>query len=176
MEDLLVEALIAVCLLVAAVIVALIAKALISRSQGASADGGEVLAVSEGSSDAAPAASGGEPEPKMPPKEESEPQRLARTEKELAERESRAKAEKIRELAEREKVLRKREVEVAAEPPKQQEPVDDLLEERKRMQEMIKRAEERYAAGELEEKNFKRIASDYQQQILDLDIKLKKRH
>jgi type IV secretory pathway VirB10-like protein len=112
--------------------------------------------------------------PTAPPKQETEAQRLARMEKELSARDAKAKAEKVRELQEREKVIRKRKQE-EAKPQAEETPKDNLVSERARLQDLIKKAEERYYGGELEEKNFKRIVSSYQQQIIDLDITLRKK-
>ncbi|MFH1055174.1 MAG: hypothetical protein V1744_03645 [Candidatus Altiarchaeota archaeon] len=111
---------------------------------------------------------------KPPPRQESEPQRLARTEKELGEREARLKAERVKELKERENVIQKREDEEKT-PPKQEPRLDELEAQRKKTQELIRKAEERYYAGELEEKSFKMIVSNYQKQLLDLGIQMKKR-
>jgi hypothetical protein len=115
--------------------------------------------------------------PEAPARQESEPQRLARMEKELAERDAKAKAEKIRELQERERIIKRRQQEdilvaASAEP---EEPKDEILKERQKILDLIKKTEERYAGGDMEEKSFKRILSDYQQQIIDIDIQLRKR-
>ena len=114
--------------------------------------------------------------PEPPPRKESDRERLTRMEKELSEREERVKSEKIRELEERERLIKDRgeEDSMPPEPVPEGEEVD-LESERARLQDLIKKTEESYAAGELEEKNFKRIISDYQQQIVDLDVKLKRR-
>jgi hypothetical protein len=116
----------------------------------------------------------------VPKQPETEQQRLTRMERELAEREAKAKAERVRELAEREAVIKRRQDEEASSakpdaPPEPAKPQDELLDERARVQDLIKRAEESYSSGVLEEKNFKRIVSSYQQQIIDIDIQLKKK-
>jgi hypothetical protein len=164
-------------LLVIVALSALILKALIGGGAARGAD--MVLASStqtaNGPSNPPAGGSDGDDEPEEAPvREESESQRLTRTEKELGEREAKMKAEKIRELQEREKVVKRREDEEKA-PPEPQKPKDELTSEKARLMDLIRKAEERYASGELEEKNFKRIVSSYQQQILDLDIQLKKR-
>jgi len=110
-----------------------------------------------------------------PGKPENEQQRLTRMEKELAAREAKVKAQKIKELQERESVIRQKEAEEKVAPPQKAEPAEDLAAQRGRVQEMIKKAEDRYYAGELEERNFKRIISEYQQDLIDIDIKMKKR-
>ncbi len=109
-------------------------------------------------------------------RQESESERLKRTEKELAERESKVKAERIRELRERESVIKRRETDEAAKPVAADAETDTgrLRAERERLEEMVKKAEERFASGELEERNYKMIVSDYQAQILDIDVKIRR--
>jgi len=179
MAELVLEALIWAGLLVIVVLVVLIFKALSSKPALPSGD----MALASSGSQSAPSGGddGDKPQetPSGPPVEESEAQRLVRMEKELAEREAKMKAERVSELTERERILlRRRGEEQAAQGQRQEqtpEERDELTSERGRILELIKKAEERYANGELEEKNFKRIVSNYQQQIIEIDIQLKKR-
>ncbi|MBD3388264.1 MAG: hypothetical protein GF416_04220 [Candidatus Altiarchaeales archaeon] len=114
-----------------------------------------------------------------PPEKETEQQRLKRREKELAEREARVKAEKLKRLAEREHVIRRREEEEAAAKAQQKvksQPGDRewIESEKQRIQELIHKAEERFNAGGLTEDHFKKIVAEYQNQLIDLDIRLKR--
>ncbi len=155
----------AVGALVAAGLIVLILRALVGRrgrgftEETAFREAAEETAVKE------------QPKPEPPPKPKSERERLSEREKQLADREAKLKAEKVKELEEREKVIGRKEDEVKGVPP---EEVLRLEAERKRIQELIRKAEERFAGGGLEEKNFKRIVSDYQQQLIDIDVKLKR--
>jgi len=114
---------------------------------------------------------GVEDEPEGEP--ETETERLARIERELAEREAKSKAEKVSELEERAKIIHKKESETDAPDPPSPD-IARLSEEKKQIEGLIKKAEARFDSGELEEKNFKMILLDYQNQIVDLDIKLRK--
>ncbi|MBU0762180.1 MAG: hypothetical protein KKD39_04085, partial [Candidatus Altiarchaeota archaeon] len=106
-----------------------------------------------------------------PPRQETERERLERMEKELAMRAEKVKNEKITELEEREKFIFHKNTPTHPAKPK---PVDNLLSEKNRLHSLITKAEESYGRGEIEEENFKRIVSDYQKQILDVDVKIKK--
>jgi uncharacterized membrane protein len=173
MMDMLMQALTIAGLLAILALIALIAKALWEGRGGQELQAEQAFEEAREASEEA--LGGRKPEPK--PGRESDAQRLARVERELAEREDKAKKEKMADLAEREHVIKMREVE-EAKPPAPPEPEDtlktqELEKTRGRIIELMGKAEERYAAGELEESNFKRIMSDYQQQVLDLDVKLK---
>jgi hypothetical protein len=119
-------------------------------------------------------ADGSLPAEDSPPEEsgapESEAERLRRIENELKDREQKRKAEKIRELEERENIICQREREVHH--PIERPPTQELETEKIRVQDLIRRAEESYFMGDIEEANYKRIMEDYQRQLLDLDIKI----
>jgi len=171
MEALL-DGLIALCLLAVLALIILILRELLSKRLHPEAvevhdDAGENTATKSGED---------KPTERPYAREETESERLTRTEKELAERESKSKAEKIRELRERESVIKRREADEAVNPKDAEAETDTgrLRAERERLEDLIKKAEERFAAGELEERNYKRIVSDYQAQILDIDVNIKR--
>ncbi len=120
--------------------------------------------------------------PKRTPEPEpaTEQERLELTRKKLAEREKRMKDEKISELKQKENLIGRKKDEnetltYAPPPHNQTTPLTEQLEkDKQKIQELITKAEQRFEQGELEEKNFKSIISDYQKQIIDLDIKIKK--
>ncbi len=105
---------------------------------------------------------------------ETERERLLRMETELAEREAKLKAEKVADLEARESYINKRNIEKAEDEPFASDELLKLTEEKKHLQELVKKAEQRFDSGDLEEKNFKMIVSDYQDQIIDIDVKLRK--
>lgn len=55
-----------------------------------------------------------------------------------------------------------------------QERLDEVRNKRNRVRRMIELAETRYREGKMSEKNFRRIVSDYQKQLIDLDIEEKR--
>jgi hypothetical protein len=169
-EDIL-DALIVAGVLAVLALIILILKAALEKRTREGPD--QVLASDKGLGGGEPA-KGDEPQaPLAPPRQESETQRLTRVEKELAGREAKTKGEKLKELLERERLIRMRNEESAQEPAKASQPQDELVGERARVEELIAKAEERFNLGELEEKNFKKIVSDYQEQIIDIDVKLR---
>ncbi|MFH0863230.1 MAG: hypothetical protein V1875_09430 [Candidatus Altiarchaeota archaeon] len=178
MLEWLAEALTVIGLLASLALIILILKALIEK--GGKSTHGDVLAVSQvNDTDSNPPEAEEFDREEAPARQESESQRLARTEKELAERDAKVKAERVRELQERERLIKRRETDDAAvaapaasEPDGQKE---ELSKERQRILELIKKTEERYANGEMQESSFKSILSDYQRQIIDIDIKLRKK-
>jgi hypothetical protein len=100
---------------------------------------------------------------------ESERDRLSRLERELQEKYDQVKSEKIRELEEREKLMSN-----SMNPPKKSDEAQAFTSEKAKIQSLIRKAEESYETGELEEENFKKIVSDYQSHIVELDIKIKR--
>lgn len=115
------------------------------------------------------------------PKKESEItlEELARREKKLFERESKIKDGMRRELEEKGvKIERKRlgglvenELDkIEDERNKQLEMLDGFKNERKRILRLMEAAEKRYGNGELKEKNFRIIMSDYQKQLIEIDV------
>lgn len=168
------------CYLLILALLALIVKALFERGKQ-----DELLkddtALAQGTvPDSAEPQGGGDEvarEPDAPKRQESEQERLSRMEKELAERESRLKQEKIRELQDKENVIKRREEEEHSAPELERPQLrdDKMGAERTRIQDLIKRVEERYQAGELEEKNFKMILSDYHQQLIDLEVQMRRK-
>jgi hypothetical protein len=167
------ELAIAAGLLVIVGLLLMIVKSMLDRGARGST-GGDELATSSTSNNS-PAGPGdsaierpdSEPVQQRP---ETETERLARIERELSEREKKAKEEKVRELEDRAKFILQRNEKKPAEDPA----LAKLNAEKEKIRLLIKRAEESYEVGELEEKNFKRIVSDYQQQLIDFDIKIKK--
>ncbi len=114
------------------------------------------------------------PEPELSPRE-----KLKKREKDLQERETAMKSEKIRELEEKEKKIFSKAIPDQANPIPDNEiedmPIDSLEEERDRIRKLLDEAEKRFEVGEINEKNFRTIAEDYQKQILNLEIKVKKK-
>ena len=159
-----------------AVLILLIIKALIDRRGPEGLEAAESFREAQEQS----AEAGDLEEPEAKPKKETDRQRLTRVEKELAGREARMKAEKMRELGEREHLIRMRGEEYTPPEPDYKldheldQPAAGLEKERERIQELMRKAEGSYASGGLEEEHFKRIMADYQRQILELDVKMRK--
>ncbi len=132
------------------------------------------LASSDASHNVAPISE--EPEsnqPEPPPQPQrplTERERLEKMEKELAARAEKAKKEKMRELEERERLVKGRDSPETTEFSS----ADRLLADKERIQGLIRKAEESYSRGDLGDENFKKIISDYQSQIVELDIKIRK--
>ncbi|MFH1403926.1 MAG: hypothetical protein ABIH11_06640 [Candidatus Altiarchaeota archaeon] len=112
------------------------------------------------------------PEPELTPK-----QKLKKREAELQKREDAMKAERMRELARREKHVETRVTPDTGAATANQDPSspDSFDEERRRVKRLLDDAEKRFASGEISERNFRTITGDYQKQLIDLDVKIKKK-
>ena len=104
----------------------------------------------------------------------NERERLERIECELAEKRRKLQAEKIADLKARESQINMKRAEELSESGGLQDSILKLTEEKRHLEELIKKAEKRFEAQEIEEKNFKMIVSEYHDSIIDIDIQIKK--
>ncbi len=131
-------------------------------------------------------------EPETPREEilPTSPNRLQEKEEELRRVEEKLKARKRKDLEERELELRKKEDEYSKNPETREETargtatthydierttsrLKQLQDERRRIKKMIELVEERYDRGELNKDSFTKMITEYQRQLVDLDIKIR---
>lgn len=106
----------------------------------------------------------------------SDSEKLKWREDKLAKRAGKIKSEAMAELEEKERLIRLRELELKAdvEAVKPQD-MEALLGEREKLSDLIKKAALRFESGDLEERNYKMIVSDYQSKLIELDVQIAKK-
>ena len=169
--------LILLALLVAGILVVLyllssIVSVLLNRRRGRNVLAAEDL---DATSQQAPEEAAPEPEPEPL----SERELLAKRESELKKREDRVKSERLRELEQREKMVSSKKSDALFPEDNEfltpeEKGAGEMEAERKKLLDFISKAEDRYARGEISDQNFRRIVSDYQQQLIELDVKIRK--